>query len=220
MLAENSSQLCINVKLLQEVSKYINPESREKTLIFAVNDNHADNIVTTLREIYKEWGVSNDAIVKITGKTASGNKKKIEQVIKQYKNNQYPNIAVTVDLLTTGIDVPSICNLVFMRKINSRILYEQMLGRATRLCKEINKTHFNIFDPAHVYDDLGSVSSMKSVSVNKTMTELIDELSRPSENSKQQTIDRILAKLQRKNNALSEEQRYEVSENIGKSICS
>ena len=205
-------------KVLQEVSKYINPESREKTLIFAVNDNHADNIVTTLREIYKEWGVSNDAIVKITGKTASGNKKKIEQVIKQYKNNQYPNIAVTVDLLTTGIDVPSICNLVFMRKINSRILYEQMLGRATRLCKEINKTHFNIFDPAHVYDDLGSVSSMKSVSVNKTMTELIDELSRPSENSKQQTIDRILAKLQRKNNALSEEQRYEVSENIGKSI--
>ena len=160
-------------KVLQEVSKYINPESREKTLIFAVNDNHADNIVTTLREIYKEWGVSNDAIVKITGKTASGNKKKIEQVIKQYKNNQYPNIVVTVDLLTTGIDVPSICNLVFMRKINSRILYEQMLGRATRLCKEINKTHFNIFDPA---------------------------------------------KLQRKNNALSEEQRYEVSENIGKSI--
>lgn len=50
------------------------------------------------------------------------------------------------------------------------------------------------------------------------MTELIDELSRPSENSKQQTIDRILAKLQRKNNALSEEQRYEVSENVGKSI--
>lgn len=205
-------------KILQELSTHLNPEGREKTLIFAVNDNHADNIVATLREIYAEWGISNDAIVKITGKTASGNKKKIEQVIKQYKNNQYPNIAVTVDLLTTGIDVPQICNLVFMRKINSRILYEQMLGRATRLCKEIQKTHFNIFDPAHVYDDLGSVNSMRSVSINKSMTELIDELSRPTENSKQQTIDRILAKLQRKNNALSEEQRYEVKENIGKSI--
>ena len=204
-------------KVLEEISNYINPESGEKTLIFAVNDNHADCIVDTLRDIYKPYGISNEAIMKITGKTA-GNKKKILQVIKQFKNNQYPNIAVTVDLLTTGVDVPAICNLVFMRKINSRILFEQMLGRATRLCPEIGKTHFNIFDPAHVYDDLGSVSSMKSVSVNKTMTELIDELSRPSENSKQQTIDRILAKLQRKNNALSEEQRYEVSENIGKSI--
>ena len=69
-----------------------------------------------------------DAILKITGKTASGVKKKILQTIKQFKNNQYPNIAVTVDLLTTGIDVPKICNLVFMRKINSRILFEQMLG--------------------------------------------------------------------------------------------
>lgn len=205
-------------KVLKKISNYINPEGREKTLIFAVNDNHADNIVATLREIYSEWGVSNDAIVKITGKTASGSKKKIEQVIKQYKNNQYPNIAVTVDLLTTGIDVPQICNLVFMRKINSRILYEQMLGRATRLCKEIQKTHFNIFDPAHVYEDLGSVNSMRAVSVNKSMIEFIEELSHPSENSKQQIIDRILAKLQRKNNALSEDQRYEVKENLGKSI--
>lgn len=205
-------------KVLQKISNYINPESPEKTLIFAVNDNHADNIVATLREIYSEWGVSNEAIVKITGKTASGSKKKIEQVIKQFKNNQYPNIAVTVDLLTTGIDVPQICNLVFMRKINSRILYEQMLGRATRLCKKIQKTHFNIFDIAHVYDDLGPVNSMRTVSVNKSMAELIEELSCPSENGKQQTIDRILVKLQRKNNALSEEQRFEVKEILGKSI--
>ena len=111
-------------KVLQELSQYINPESQEKTLIFAVNDNHADMIVDILRDIYKEYGVPNDAILKITGKTASGVKKKILQTIKQFKNNQYPNIAVTVDLLTTGIDVPKICNLVFMRKINSRILFE------------------------------------------------------------------------------------------------
>lgn len=126
-------------KVLEEIASFINPESDEKTLIFAVNDSHADCIVDTLRDIYKEYGISNDAIMKITGKTAGGNKKKILQVIKQFKNNQYPNIAVTVDLLTTGIDVPKICNLVFMRKINSRILFEQMLGRATRLCPEIGK---------------------------------------------------------------------------------
>lgn len=201
-------------KVLEEISSHLNPESGEKTLIFAVNDNHADMIVDTLRDIYKEYGISFDAIMKITGKTAGGNKKKVLQVIKQFKNNQYPNIAVTVDLLTTGIDVPAICNLVFMRKINSRILFEQMLGRATRLCPEINKTHFNIFDAVRVYEDLDSTSGMKSVTVSKTMPELLEDLFRPTETSKQQIKDRILARLQRKNNNLTVEQKYEVSERL------
>ncbi len=201
--------------VLEEISSYLNPESGEKTLIFAVNDAHADRIVDTLRQIYKPYGVSNDAIMKITGKTAGGNKKKILQVIKQFRNNQFPNIAVTVDLLTTGIDVPAICNLVFMRKINSRILFEQMLGRATRLCPEINKTHFNIFDAVRVYEDLDVTSTMKSVSVSKSMEELLEDLFRPSETSKQPVKDRILAKLQRKNNHLTEQQKYEVMEHLG-----
>ena len=206
-------------KVLEEISSYLNPESGEKTLIFAVNDNHADMIVDTLRDIYKEYGISNDAIMKITGKTAGGNKKKVLQVIKQFKNNQYPNIAVTVDLLTTGIDVPAICNLVFMRKINSRILFEQMLGRATRLCPEIGKTHFNIFDAVRVYEDLDSTSGMKSVTVSKTMPELLEDLFRPSDVSKQPIKDRILARLQRKNNNLTSEQKYEVSERLnGKNL--
>ena len=202
-------------KVLEEVSTYLNPESGEKTLIFAVNDAHADRIVDTLREIYKPYGISNDAIMKITGKTAGGNKKKILQVIKQFKNNQYPNIAVTVDLLTTGIDVPAICNLVFMRKINSRILFEQMLGRATRLCPEIGKTHFNIFDAVRVYEDLDDTSNMKSVSVSKSMAELLEDLFRPGEVSKQPVKDRILARLQRKGNNLTDEQKYDVSERLG-----
>ena len=202
-------------KVLTEIAGYLNPESREKTLIFAVSDAHADQIVDILRKIYEPYGVSNDAIMKITGKTAGGNKKKILQVIKKYKNDQYPNIAVTVDLLTTGIDVPSICNLVFMRKINSRILFEQMMGRATRLCPEIGKTHFNIFDAARVYEDLKDTSGMKSVSVSKSMAELLEDLFRLSETSKQPIKDRILAKLQRKYNSLTEEQKYDVSEHLG-----
>ena len=201
-------------KVLEAVSKELNPDSGEKTLIFAVNDDHADRIVVTLRDIYKEYDIPFDAIMKITGKTAGGNKKKVLQVIKQFKNNQYPNIAVTVDLLTTGIDVPAICNLVFMRKINSRILFEQMLGRATRLCPEIGKTHFNIFDAVRVYEDLDSTSGMKSVSVSKTMPELLEDLFRPSDTSKQPIKDRILARLQRKNNHLTTEQKYEVSERL------
>ena len=200
--------------VLEEISSYINPESDEKTLIFAVNDNHADCIVDTLRDIYKDYDISNDAIMKITGKTAGGNKKKILQVIKQFKNNQYPNIAVTVDLLSTGVDVPKICNLVFIRKINSRILFEQMLGRATRLCPEIGKTHFNIFDAVRVYEDLDSTSGMKSVTVNKNMAELLDELFRPSDENKQQVKDRIIARLQRKYNNLTNEKKYEVSERL------
>ena len=180
-----------------------------------MNDAHADQIVDTLRKIYEPYGVSNEAIMKITGKTAGGNKKKILQVIKKYKNDQYPNIAVTVDLLTTGIDVEAICNLVFMRKINSRILFEQMMGRATRLCPEIGKTHFNIFDAARVYEDLDDTSGMKSVSVNKTMEELLEDLFRPSGESKQPIKDRILAKLQRKNNNLADEQKYEIAEQLG-----
>lgn len=201
-------------KVLEEIASYLNPESGEKTLIFAVNDAHADSIVDTLRDIYNAYGISNDAIMKITGKTAGGNKKKVLQVIKQFKNNQYPNIAVTVDLLTTGIDVPAICNLVFMRKINSRILFEQMLGRATRLCPEIGKTHFNIFDAVKVYEDLDSTSGMKSVTISKTMSELLEDLFRSSDASKQPIKDRILARLQRKNNNLTIEQKYEVSERL------
>ena len=201
-------------KVLEEVASYLNPESGEKTLIFAVNDAHADNIVDTLRDIYKEFGISNDAIMKITGKTAGSNKKKILQVIKQFKNNQYPNIAVTVDLLSTGVDVPAICNLVFMRKTNSRILFEQMLGRATRICPEIGKTHFNIFDAVRVYEDLDSTSGMKSVSVSKKMPELLEDLFRANDASKQTIKDRILARLQRKNNNLTTEQKYEVSERL------
>jgi type I restriction enzyme R subunit len=63
-----------------------------------------------------------------------------------------PNIVVTVDLLTTGIDVPEITNIVFLRRVQSRILYEQMLGRATRLCPEIHKDKFTIYDAVGIYD--------------------------------------------------------------------
>lgn len=64
----------------------------------------------------------------------------------RYKNERYPTVAITVDLLTTGIDVPPICYLLFMRRVKSRILYEQMIGRATRRCDDIGKTAFYIHE--------------------------------------------------------------------------
>ncbi|MDO4628661.1 MAG: type I restriction-modification system endonuclease [Planctomycetia bacterium] len=204
-------------KVLEEVARYLDPTGRQKTLIFAVNDQHADQIVDILRDIYKAQGVSDEAILKITGKTASGNKERIAEVINRFKNNQYPNIAVTVELLTTGIDVPSICNLVFMRKVNSRILFEQMLGRATRLCPSVGKTHFRVFDVAKVFDDLKMTTTMRAVAVHKPMEELLKTLTQPAMDINKEPIrEQIRAKLQAKKNILSETQKTEISEVLGK----
>jgi type I restriction enzyme R subunit len=86
-----------------------------------------------------------------------------------------------VDLLTTGIDVPTICNLVFMRRVRSRILYEQMKGRATRLCDSIGKTVFRIFDPVGLYAALEAVDTMKPLvkDPNITLEQLMRELQDP-----------------------------------------
>ena len=75
-----------------------------------------------------------------------------------------------MDLLTTGIDVPEICNLVFLRRVNSRILFDQMLGRATRLCDEIGKETFRIFDAVQIYEALQDLTAMQPVVVNPSIT--------------------------------------------------
>ena len=90
-----------NKTVLKEIVRGINPEGEGKTLIFAVDDNHADLIVKILKEIYEPKGVPNDAIMKITGSIGGGNQKKVMEAIKRFKNEKYPNIAVTVDLITT-----------------------------------------------------------------------------------------------------------------------
>ncbi|MBP2664996.1 MAG: type restriction protein, res subunit, partial [Firmicutes bacterium] len=95
-----------NRTVLEEIAKYINPDGQGKTLIYAVDDSHADLVVKLLKEIYEDYGVDNDAIMKITGSVGGGNKKKVLEAIKKYKNEKYPNLVVTVDLLTTGIDIP------------------------------------------------------------------------------------------------------------------
>ena len=192
-----------NRTVLTEIARDIDPETPEeqgKTLIYAVDDQHADMIVKILKEIYAETGVDNEAVMKITGSVGGGNKKKVQEVIKRFKNERYPSIAVTVDLLTTGIDVPEITTLVFMRRVKSRILFEQMLGRATRLCSDIHKTHFEIYDPVGVYDSLEEVNTMKPVvNPTTTFTQLLDGLEvMEDEKQVQNQINQIIAKLQRK----------------------
>lgn len=195
-----------NRTVLNEIAWDLNPDGQGKTLIYAVDDNHADLIVKILKEIYAEGGVDNDTVMKITGSVAGGNKKKISEAIKRFKNESLPKIVVTVDLLTTGIDVPEITTLVFMRRIKSRILFEQMLGRATRLCPSIGKTHFEIYDPVGVYESLQDVSNMKPVVTNPSTSfeDLIKglEVSTTDEQLAYQ-IDLIVAKLQRKRRNVS-----------------
>ena len=152
--------------------------------------------------------MDNDAIMKITGSVGGGNKKKVQEAIKRFKNESYPSIAVTVDLLTTGIDVPEITTLVFMRRVKSRILFEQMLGRATRLCPDIHKTHFEIYDPVGVYDSLEPVNTMKPVVTDPSTSfeQLIDGLEvLDTEEQVRNQINQIIAKLQRKKRRMSDE---------------
>lgn len=200
-----------NRTVLEEIARDIDPEDvmQGKTLIYAVDDEHADLIVKILKEIYTNYGIDNDAIMKITGSVAGGNKRKVQEAIKRFKNERFPSIAVTVDLLTTGIDVPEITTLVFMRRVKSRILFEQMLGRATRLCPKINKTHFEIYDPVGVYDSLEEVNTMQPVSADPktTFAQLLDGLEVLEDEAHiKNAVAQIIAKLQRVKRRLTKEE--------------
>lgn len=200
---------------LKEVAKYIDPENDEgKTLIFAASDSHADMIVRLLKEIFRDTigGVDDDSILKITGSI-----KDSDLAIKRFKNERYPNVVVTVDLLSTGIDVPRIDKIVFLRRVKSRILYEQMLGRATRLCDEINKNHFEIFDCVRLYEALKDVTNMKPVAANKTTSFKIlrETLERAeSKEEKEAILKKVIAKLQRKKKLINESEKL-----IFKNLC-
>ncbi|MGB7249055.1 MAG: type I restriction-modification system endonuclease [Phormidesmis sp.] len=187
------------------LAEQIDPEMG-KTLIFCVNNDHADLVMNLLKDsMQKRYGsINDDDVKKITGASDQP-----MQLIRRYKNEASPKIAVTVDLMTTGIDVPEICNIVFLRRVKSRILYEQMLGRATRLCDEIDKTFFRVFDPVGLYQAISEFSTMKPVVVNPKISfvQLVDELGAVSEPSAAgEILDQLVAKLQRKKRHLSEAQ--------------
>lgn len=194
-----------NRAVIKELVQNIDPEGDEKTLIFAVRDFHADLIVDLLKEEYAEIGIDvpEGAIQKLTGKVYD-----VENLTKRFKNEKFPNIVVTVDLLTTGIDVPQITNLVFLRRVRSRILFEQMLGRATRLCPEINKQFFKIYDAVRVYEALEDFTQMKTVSNPsisfQRLIEELDFIDTPERSKKQ--LEQIVAKLQRKKKQINEGQ--------------
>lgn len=196
-----------NKVVCEELAKHIDPSLPGKTLIFAVSKGHADIIVDQLKKAYTAAGIPvEDAAIK----RMTGDVDQVQTYIRAYRNDAHPKVAVTVDLLTTGIDVPVITNLVFLRRVNSRILYEQMLGRATRLCPEIGKETFRIFDAVDLYRNLQDVTEMKPVVVNPqiTLTQLMQELAKAEDDAHRAVIrDQLIVKLRRRLKRLPDQSR-------------
>lgn len=152
----NPSQIRNIIKAFKNKLPEIFPGRNEipKTLIFAKTDSHADDIIHMVRE---EFGEGNDFCKKVTYKAEEDPK----SVLAQFRNEYYPRIAVTVDMIATGTDVKPLECLLFMRDVKSRNYFEQMKGRGTRtLDKEglikvtpsakTDKTHFVIVDAVGV----------------------------------------------------------------------
>lgn len=116
-----------------------------KTIIFARNHRHAQKIVDTFNELYPEY---KGEFAKLIDNQVKYN----ETIIEDFSiKDKWPQIAVSVDMLDTGVDVPEILNLVFFKPVKSKIKFWQMIGRGTRFCKDLfgvglDKKEFYIFD--------------------------------------------------------------------------
>ncbi len=109
-----------------------------KTLFFAKDDSHADDIVQIIRE---EFGRGNDFCQKITYRTTG---QKPEDLLQSFRNSYNPRIVVTVDMIATGTDIKPLEIVVFMRSVKSRNFYEQMKGRGVRV---IDRTSLRAVTP-------------------------------------------------------------------------
>jgi type I restriction enzyme R subunit len=133
-----------------------------KTLIFAKDDHHAEEITTLVREVF---GKGNDFAKKITYKTDGADP---ESLIRSFRNDYNPRIAVTVDMIATGTDVKPLEALIFMRDVRSELYFEQMKGRGARTIsveklREVTpdaeaKTRFVLIDAVGVSESLKTVS--------------------------------------------------------------
>lgn len=179
----------------------LDPHLPGKTLIFCVRDSHADMVVRLLTEaLQTEHGpLQHETVKKITGDI-----ERTSEAIRRFKNEKLPKIVVTVDLLTTGIDVPSICNIVFLRATKSRILFDQMMGRATRLWTDDDgntKDYFHIYDAVGVYAALQKHTDMKPVvsSPATSFAQLVTWLKTEQDPPVLEDVrDQLVAKLRRK----------------------
>lgn len=172
-----------NRKILHEIRKHaLEHEARygrlPKTLIFAANDlphtSHADQLVTLAVEVF---GKGEDFVRKITGRAD-----RPLQLIREFRNRPQPTVVVTVDLLSTGVDIPDLEYIVFLRPVKSRILFEQMLGRGTRKSEKIpDKSHFVVFDCfggtlLDFFRDATGMTIEEPLKPSRTTAEIIEDI--------------------------------------------
>jgi type I restriction enzyme, R subunit len=172
-----------NRKILEEIKKWTIEHEQQygrfpKTLIFAVNDvphtSHADQLVDLARDVF---GRGDSFVQKITGRVD-----RPLQRIREFRNRTNPGIVVTVDMLSTGVDIPDLEGIVFLRPVKSRILFEQILGRGTRRGEHHpDKSHFVVFDCfdgtlLEYFKQVTSITAEPPVRENKTIIEVIEDI--------------------------------------------
>jgi len=205
-----------NRKIVKEFLKHAREFQKRrghfpKTIVFASNDlahkSHADQLVNILRD---ECGEGDDFVTKITG---SPTVDRPLQRIREFRNRKKPAIAVTVDMLTTGVDVPAVEALLFVRPVKSRILFEQMLGRGTRKCQDIHKTHFMVFDAVGILDYFQGASAFTAEPPSKP-TRPIEEVIGEIYNNRDvdYNVKVLVRRLQRADKSVSGEGRQQFAE--------
>ena len=215
----NPSQIRTVIRSFKEnVFTTLFPRRKEvpKTLIFAKTDSHADDIIQIVRE---EFGEGNEFCKKITYSTETP-----ESVLSSFRNDYYPRIAVTVDMIATGTDVKPIECLIFMRDVRSKNYFEQMKGRGTRtLSKDDlqkvtpsatdNKDHFVIVDAVGVTkskkSDTRTLERKPSVSMRELMMNVA--LGDKSEDTLTSLANRVI----RLNSQMTPSEKKEFAETVG-----
>lgn len=158
----NPSQIRTIIRAFKEHWQEMFPHRQElpKTLIFAKTDSHADDIINIVRE---EFAEENKFCKKITYRAAEDPK----SVLAQFRNDYYPRVAVTVDMIATGTDVKPLEILLFMRDVKSRNYFEQMKGRGTRVVtldalKKVTPSATYTKDHFVIVDAIGVSTSLKT----------------------------------------------------------
>lgn len=115
-----------------------------KTMIFCVDMNHAQEVARLLNNHFSDLGYGDDYAVAIVSEEGEHGRRRLQQF--QDSDKKLPVIATTAELLSTGVDVPSARNVVFMKTLNSPILFKQIIGRGTRIDPDTGKLWFRIID--------------------------------------------------------------------------
>ena len=147
-----------------------------KTIIFAKNHDHAVFIEDRFNNNYPEYA---GKFLRVIDNYESKAQDLLEVFVDEYEEND-PQIAVSVDMMDTGVDAPRVVNLVFFKQVKSSSKFWQMIGRGTRLCKDLfglgkHKTHFVIFDYCQNYEFFDVNPNGINGSVVKSLTQQIFE---------------------------------------------